>query len=248
MTTRAALIEVQGLCVELGGRLALEDVTLTVAEGDYVGLIGPNGGGKTTLLRTLLGACVPVRGSVRLGGRTPQQAALLGWVGYVPQRLTTLEADLPLSVDELLRNALHLRPAVARAPELSELLARLRLEPLRHRLLAELSGGERQRAFIARALLSSPRVLLLDEPTTGVDAEAQEEFYGLLRSIHADGVTIILCSHDTDVVIREATHVVALQRRVTTACSTRDAACQQLLQGAYGDHVHHVHHGHACSC
>ncbi|HAC62607.1 MAG TPA: ABC transporter [Cyanothece sp. UBA12306] len=176
----------------------LEDVNLTINEGDLVGLIGPNGGGKTTLFKVLLGLIKPYRGTVSILGNTVRQGRR--YIGYVPQ-LVELDREFPVSVAEVVQmGRLGKRRLLQRYNGKDENIVNRTLEQvgmleLRDSSIAELSGGQRQRVYIARALASEPRILLLDEPTASVDPQRQRSIYELLKELN-QFITIIMISHD----------------------------------------------------
>jgi ABC-type Mn2+/Zn2+ transport system ATPase subunit len=248
-----AVIDVRHLDVRLGGRAVLEDVNVRVRRGQLVAVIGPNGSGKTTLLRALLGLQAPTAGEIRLFG-TPDRAAVLNRIGYVPQRLA-LERGFVLSVREFLATARretrhwlwrrHQRTDAALLGALPE----LGLHPLLDLPLAGLSGGQLQRVLIAFSLLRRPELLLLDEPTTGIDTPGEATFYELTRQIHDQfGVTIVLVSHDLSMVYRHADWVFALNRVVCCEGTPEQVMNAESLKQAYGIHLapyHHAHNGHA---
>ena len=176
----------------------LEDINLTINEGDLVGLIGPNGGGKTTLFKVLLGLIKPYRGTVNILGNTVRKGRR--YIGYVPQ-LVELDREFPVSVAEVVRmGRLGKRRLLQRYTRKDEIIVNRTLEQvgmlkLRDCSIAELSGGQRQRVYIARALASEPRILLLDEPTASVDPQRQRSIYELLKELN-QFITIIMISHD----------------------------------------------------
>jgi ABC-type Mn2+/Zn2+ transport system ATPase subunit len=189
------LLEVRGAAFGYGGRAVLSDVDLAVERGELLGLLGPNGAGKTTLFRGMLGLIRPLAGTV------VRRAAL----GYVPQR-ETLDAIYPLTLEEVVHMGAYGRLAGLRGLGRAERelaarwLGRVGLAELRRRPFASLSGGQRQRGLIARALMAQPEVLLLDEPTSGVDREAQRAILAVLQELRAEGLAILLVSHQIDVV------------------------------------------------
>ncbi|GAB2673484.1 anchored repeat-type ABC transporter ATP-binding subunit [Kribbella swartbergensis] len=192
-------LHVAGLAVELAGRPVLHDVDLTVAQSEQVGLIGPNGAGKTTLLRSLLGL-LPIRsGSITIDGRTPAEAR--GTIGYVPQRHEFVW-DYPVQVrTAVMTGRTHRigslrRPGAADRTAVQEALERVDLTGLATRPIGELSGGQRQRVLVARALALQPRLLLLDEPFTGLDVPTQEILTRLFRSLTSEGTAILMTTHD----------------------------------------------------
>jgi ABC-type Mn2+/Zn2+ transport system ATPase subunit len=243
-------VEVEGLNVSFDGRPVLEDIRLRVGRGQLVALIGPNGSGKTTLLRCLLGLQRLDAGAVRLFGQTNLRT-VLPRVGYVPQRLT-LERSLILSVREFLalrrretrqwfwRGRQHTEEQLmALAPELG-------LKPLLDLSLARLSGGQLQRVLIAFSLLGQPELLLLDEPTAGVDAPGELSFYELIADIHRrHRITVLLVSHDLSMVYRHASWVYALNRVVCCEGAPETVMNAESLKAAYGLHVMPYHHHHA---
>ncbi len=196
-------IEVKNLYAGYNDETVLRDINLTVEKDDFIGLIGPNGGGKTTLLKVILGLLPPKKGSVRVLGLPPDKGRR--HIGYVPQ-FTYFDSDFPIRVHDVVRmgrlGPKHLfKPYSAKDDEIVEkCLDWVGLTDLRNRSLSELSGGQRQRVYIARALASEPEILLLDEPTISVDMEARTHIYELLHNINLQGVTILLISHDLNVV------------------------------------------------
>ena len=184
------------------GQRVLEDVSLRVAEGEFVAIAGPNGGGKTTLVRIVLGLVRPGSGEALLFGESAQRFSRRRMLGYLSQR-AELGGDAPATVREVvsagrLATGRLLGPLRRRDREVvAQAIARVGLTTVADVPLRTLSGGMQQRAFIAKALAGEPSVLVLDEPTTGVDAESQESFAGLLDELHSDlGVTILYVSHE----------------------------------------------------
>jgi ABC-type Mn2+/Zn2+ transport system ATPase subunit len=245
------LVEVRDLWVDLGGQNVLQGVNLSVPVGQLVALIGPNGSGKTTLLRALLGLQKISSGEVKLFGQTELKEALPR-IGYVPQRFN-LEPGFVLSVREFL--ALRLRQTrnwfwqshVRIDERLRGSLAEIGVESVLDRPLATLSGGQLQRVLIAFSLLGKPELLLLDEPTAGVDLPGEQTFYDLIAQIQArHHLTVILVSHDLSMVYRHASWVYALNRTVCCEGSPQQVMTAESLKQAYGIHVspyghHHVH-------
>ena len=243
-------VEVRDLWVSFNGQPVLRGVNMRVPKGQLVALIGPNGSGKTTLLRCLLGLQKPSQGEVRLFGET-QLARALPRIGYVPQRLA-LERSFILSVREFL--ALR-RPETRHwfwrsRPQTDELLrpalASIGVETLLDRPLATLSGGQLQRVLIAFALLGKPELLLLDEPTAGVDSPGEATFYDLIGEVQAKHkLTVVLVSHDLSMVYRHALHVFALNGVICCEGTPEQVMNADSLKQAYGIHAvpyHHHHH------
>jgi zinc transport system ATP-binding protein len=196
-----SLIAAQHLCVRLGGTEVLHDVSLTLAPGEIVTILGPNGSGKSTLLRALLGILPAAGGTVT---RAPGLR-----VGYVPQRLH-VDRSMPLSV----RRFLSLPKRVSDA-ESKTVLARVGMDGTEEMQMAALSGGQLQRVLLARALLGAPQVLMLDEPTQGLDQPGEAAFYRLIEEVRAEtGVAVLMVSHDLHVVMAASDRVVCLNGHV----------------------------------
>jgi zinc transport system ATP-binding protein len=211
-----AAIHVEHLWLSMDGEPVLEDINLSVPPLGFVGLIGPNGGGKTTLLRILLGLTRPDRGCVRIQGQAPEDARPL--VGYVPQAIE-FDRAFPITVREVVQmGRLHRRGLLRRFTAeddeaVDHALASVRLDGLHRRPLADLSGGERQRALIARALAVEPSLLLLDEPTSSVDSRIRGSVFELLAELNGT-MTILLVTHDMAAISTAVKTVGCLNRRL----------------------------------
>jgi zinc transport system ATP-binding protein len=196
-------VELRDVCFAYpGGPPVLRDVDLAVEAGEFVAIAGPNGGGKTTLLRVALGLERPTRGSALLFGEPAQHATHRSRIGYLRQR-ARLGVEAPVTVRELVSAGLVAKRGVVGRPggedraRVDDAIARVDLTAHASRMVARLSGGQQQRAFIAKALAARPQLLVLDEPTAGVDVDAQESLARLLGGLHRDlGVTILFVSHE----------------------------------------------------
>ncbi len=216
----------------------LDDVTLEVKRGDFVGLIGPNGSGKTTLLQIALGLLQPDDGEAELFGVTASKFKDWPKVGYVPQH-AAFETRFPITAREVVAMA------GGTAHEVEQALMSVNMHPHAEELLTELSGGQQQRVYIARALVSHPELLILDEPTVGVDTQTQESLYTLLRKLNREqGLTLVLVSHDVDVVAQEVTTVACLNSRIIFHGKPAQAHSAGMIKKLYGGLVRHVHHDH----
>ena len=192
------VIAVKNLWFAYNGQTVLEQVDLTVSQGDFMAMTGPNGGGKTTLLKLMLGLHRPQIGEIRVMGRPAAKAS--HHVGYVPQNIH-INPSFPVSaLDVVLMGKLAPgwkwgRYRASQRQEATEALSRMGMAHLAQRRIGELSGGQRQRVFIARALVTRPRVLLLDEPAASIDTKGQIDFYELLKELNRE-MTIVVVSHD----------------------------------------------------
>ena len=202
------IIEVSGLTARYPQAAALEDVSLGVEEGDLLGIIGPNGAGKSTLFDVMLRLNRRYEGTVRFFGRDIRESgAYLRRVGYVPQN-PVFERNFPATV----RDVVGMGHGGLGRDGIDAMLKQMWIHELADRRIGELSGGQQQRVFLAKALSGDPDVLVLDEPATGVDAQSAELFYGILRGLSAQGITVVWSSHDLDAVGKIATRVACLNR------------------------------------
>lgn len=241
-SSNAPAIEVKNLYVSFDGNPALEDINLTVERGDYLGIIGPNGGGKSTLLRSILGLITPDSGQIMVMGHPVQENH--HQVGYVPQHVL-FDRYFPIRVGEVvLMGRLGKRKGRFYSRQdrriADEALERVGMIHLRQRQIGELSGGERQRVLVARALATEPSVLLLDEPTASVDPGFQVTFYELLAELN-ENMTIILVSHDISAVSRYVKRLACLNGRLY--CSDSVEITPEMVEEMYHCPVDLIAHG-----
>ena len=210
------IIRIADLAFAYNGQRVLEDVNLEVWEGDFIAMIGPNGGGKTTLLKLMLGLLKPERGQIRVMGKPAPRVS--HHIGYVPQDVH-INRSFPISaLDVVLMGKLAPGKRWSKnnrqdRRDALEAMERIDMAGYAHRRIGELSGGQRQRVFIARALVTRPRLLLLDEPTASIDSKGQTEFFRLLKRLNKD-VTIIVVSHDLLVISTYVKSVACVNRRL----------------------------------
>ncbi len=247
----APVVGLHNVTVRHGGVVVLEDVNLAVNRTDFVAIIGPNGAGKTTLLKVILGLVAPSSGEVLVFGKPPNElGSERAKIGYVPQ-ITSIDLRFPISVFEAVlmgtygRLGVGARPTKAEREAAHRALDRVGAADLAGKPIGRLSAGQRQRVFIARALVDDPELLLLDEPTTGVDTAAAAGFYTLLRQLKQDGLTIILVSHDIGVVASYVDSVACLNRFLFAHCRPDEIQCTEALRAMYGCDVAYLHHGEA---
>jgi zinc transport system ATP-binding protein len=241
--SRREMIAVERVWAGYHGQVVLEDVSLSVKEGDFVGLIGPNGGGKTTLLRVILGLLTPYRGTVRLLGKPVREGRK--YVGYVPQGVE-FDHDFPINVWQVVQmGRLGKRGLVRRYRSedddvVAEALRSVDMLNQRNRPLGELSGGQRQRVYIARALATEAQVLLLDEPATSVDPQVSASIYELLQELNQE-MAILMVTHDMAVVSAYIKSVGCLNRRLFYHGDEK--LTSEILEEAYQCPVEMIAHG-----
>ena len=243
-------VELEDVAFSHGEVRVLDGINLTVAPGDFLGIIGPNGSGKTTMLRIMLGLLAPAHGHVRLFGHAPSAFRQWGRLGYVPQK-AILDPTLPATVQEVVATGLvptlglFGRVGAAERARITEVLGQVGMAAHAGHRVAALSTGQQQRVLIARALVSNPELLILDEPTGGVDPEAQTSFYALLQHLNREReVTLILVSHDIGVVAKEVTKLACLNRRLIFHGPPGDFLSDAALTALYGPSVRVVSHAH----
>jgi len=241
-------VEMREVEVRLQGRVILQDINLRIEQGSFWALLGPNGAGKTTLLRVIVGLIRPTRGTVRVFGRPPW--ALGPWrraIGYVPQ-FHHVDLRFPVRVKDVVMMGrygvlgLFRRPGPEDWQRVAEALERVGIAHLADRPLRALSGGERQRVFLARALVTQPRLLLLDEPTAAVDVAASQSLYDLLRQLHREGMTVVMVSHDVGVVAQFVDSVACLNRRLVAHGRPEVVLTADTLDEMYGCQAVFFHH------
>jgi zinc transport system ATP-binding protein len=229
------------------GSKVLQNINLSVSVGEFACVVGPNGGGKTTLLKLILGMLKPSKGEIKIFGKAPEKA--LDKIGYVPQQ-SKFDSNFPVSVlDVVLMGFLdknfiwggyskkHKERALAAINEVG-------IDGLADRSFNDLSGGQRQRALMARALVSDPQLLLLDEPTSNIDIHGTEQFYNMFEHLNKK-YTIIMVSHDIGFVSSRVKSVICI--RQTLQVHPVSELTGETMQSLYGGGVHVIRHDHRCS-
>lgn len=247
------VIEVENLNVARNGRRIIEDASFRVDKGNYMGVVGPNGGGKTTLMLALLGVLPKESGTIRILDDEIDDFRQWNRLAWVSQHSINFDDKFPISVRELVGLGRINRHKLARPlnrsdwEKVDEVLDLMGIGKLASRRIGHLSGGQKQRVFVAKAMVRDPEILILDEPVAGVDSEAQERFYMKLSDLNRlQGTTILIVSHDLAAVFCRMTHVMCINKKVYTSPVTADKDPNDILQKAYGEHFHFVFHEHVC--
>ena len=230
-----ALLQVNHLSVRYGHYDAIRDVNFEVKEGDFIHIIGPNGGGKTTLIKTLIGLVKPTSGQILFPFQEETR------IGYLPQKGFLNDPSFPATVEEVLFTGILQQSQVSRyitkehRRQIDEYLLKMNVLHLKKRLISSLSGGQQQRIFIIRAMLSKPKVLVLDEPTTALDPDFRKSFSQLLKQINLnEGITIINVTHELDEDLKQGSKVLLIDQTMRFFGSV-----DQFLHSSLGGH-HHV--------
>lgn len=243
-------VAVRDLAVQYGAERVLQDVTFTIEPGELVGIVGPNGSGKTTLLRACLGLAPAASGTVSLFGADVKRFRDWSRLAYVAQNAAYRDRSAPATVREVVSFGRVARRGLLRRLDRHDdehvraALREVALAGLERKRFTDLSGGQRQRVLLAKALAGEPEAVFLDEPTTGVDPKAREEFYRLLDHLnHEHSLTVVLVSHDETAVARTAHRVLAVNRRLVFDGTPKEFEKTGGAHGAYDFHVPHHEKG-----
>ena len=236
------IVEISNLTVQYPDVKALDNVSFNVDEGDFLGIIGPNGAGKSTLFASMLGLNTKYKGNIKFFDHDIRKSKdYLEEIGYVPQK-PIFEKNFPVTVNDVVRMGLRNE---SDENKIDEILQQLWIHELSNRRIGELSGGQQQRVFIAKALVNNPKILILDEPVTGIDQQSIELFYSILRELNSkQKITIIWSSHDLDAVNQLANHVACLNRTLffhgkSEKFFSDDELVKQYSEASMQEHMHH---------
>jgi ABC-type Mn2+/Zn2+ transport system ATPase subunit len=235
----AGLVNFERVTCRYGRDPVLVNVDLEIGEGEFIGIVGPSGSGKSTLLKAIAGSVEPIAGRI---DRDPGLS-----IGYVPQ-VETVNWFFPVTVREaILMARIDGRrlpwPSKQEVTEAQEVLERLGLGGLADRHIRELSGGQQQRVFIARAMLGRPRLLLLDEPTSGVDVRTRHDVMHVIHDLHHEGLAIVLTTHDLNGIASHLPRLVCLNREVIATGTPRQVITSDVLEKTYGAPLEVLSHG-----
>jgi len=236
------VVEIDHLTIEYPDVKAIDDVSFTVNQGDFLGIIGPNGAGKSTLFASMLNLNTKYKGTIKFFGTDIRKSKnYLKEIGYVPQK-PIFEKNFPATVNDVVKMGLQKE---SDENKIDEILQQLWIHELSEKRIGELSGGQQQRVFIAKALVNNPKVLILDEPVTGIDQQSIDLFYSILKELNSkQNITIIWSSHDLDAVNKLANHVACLNRTLffhgeSDDFFENDELVKQYSEASMQEHMHH---------
>ena len=244
---QAEIITVGDLSFKYNAAEVLSDISFGIRAGDYVGLVGPNGSWKSTLIKIILGLLKPSKGKVSLFGFAPSEMKEWNKVGYLPQKMGSFNPYFPSSVKEIValwlisRKGFPMRLNKSDERAIDRALKLMNIYDIKDNLIGDLSGGQQQRALIARALVNEPELLILDEPATAIDPETRENFYSLLHELnHGKKVTIVLVTHDIGTVGKYASRLLYLDKKIIFYGGFDDFCLSHDMKQFFGEASQHL--------
>ena len=238
----AAPVQLEAVSVAYNGKLALKEISFSLAAGDSVAVVGPNGAGKTTLFRTIAGAMQPSMGEVRVYGHEPGGHIC---IAYVPQR-SEVDWGFPVTVQDVVMMGRIRKIGLFRWPRrkdwqfIRQAMGSVGVDQLADRQIAELSGGQQQKVFLAQAIAQEAELVLLDEPLGGLDLPSQEAIFEILEQLKGQGVSVLVATHDLNLAAERFDRVMLLNRRMIAMGTPDQVLTQSNLVQAYGGHLHPV--------
>jgi zinc transport system ATP-binding protein len=247
------IIKIENLNFRYDRERVLENINLSIPRGSFLGIVGPNGSGKSTLLKLMLGLLKVKQGEIELFGTPQQKFRQWDRIGFVSQKANSFNTGFPATVYEVVASGLAKKAGMFKRisakyrNDIQEAIESVGMTPFAGRNIGELSGGQQQRVFIARALVSKPDVLILDEPTVGVDSKNVQTFYGMLDHLNKDlGITLLLVTHDIGSISSKVTHVACLNKHLHFHGKTEEfeKLKESEMSSFYGHDVHFLNHEH----
>lgn len=235
------VIKVENITFEYGRINVLDNISTSIVDGDFLGIVGPNGSGKSTLLKIFLGLIKPRKGTVKVFDTDIDKFNQWGKIGYIPQKAASFNQGFPATVEEVV--SANLYPIIglgghiktAHRKMVDESLQTVGMLDYKKSIIGRLSGGQQQRVFIAKALISNPRVILMDEPTVGIDQKSEENFYELMESLNRkNGITLVMVTHDIGAINNRVNRVLCLSdgKLYEHDCAVSQAS--DIFKEAYG--------------
>ncbi len=242
------IFDVKNLNFIVNGQKILLNISLEIFHSQYIAIIGPNGGGKTTLIRMLLGLEKPTNGSVKIFGKKIKNFKDWNKIGFVPQRAAQVDQNFPATALDIVKmGRISKRKLFSSESEediqaVNDAMIKMDILDLKEKMVGTLSGGQRQRVMIARALASKPEILILDEPNTGVDTLSQNRFYALLSKLNKeDKITIVFITHDIGVIADDIGRLFTINQKATVCNNPKEALSCEDMSALYGISAHLVH-------
>lgn len=244
------IIEIKNLSFRYGNRSVLENINLKVEKGVFLGLVGPNGSGKSTLIKCILGLLAPTAGEINLFDQPLNKFKQWERMGFVSQKANSFNSGFPATVYEVVSMGLFGKVGLFRfltkkhKQKVKDAIELVGMTEYTKQNIGELSGGQQQRVFIARALVSDPELLILDEPTVGVDIKSVKSFYSMLSDLNKKGITLLLVTHDVSGMTNHVTAVACLNKFLHFHGNTKDFEQNHRLSAFHGQEVHILAHNH----
>jgi zinc transport system ATP-binding protein len=242
---KVPIFDVNNLTFNVRGVNILTNISLQIFNGEYIAIIGPNGGGKTTLIRMLLGLETPSSGDVRLFGKKIKEFKEWHKIGFVPQRASLVDENFPATVEDIVKmgrvsqGGFFSRFSKEDTKHVEDSMLKMDILDLKDKMVGTLSGGQRQRVMIARALASSPQILILDEPNTGVDMVSQQRFYKLLSALNKEeNITIVFITHDIGVIADDIGRLFTINQKATICNNPKETLSCEDMSELYGIEAH----------
>ena len=248
MTFKVPIFDVKNLDFKVKNQHILENISLEIFSAEYIAIIGPNGGGKTTLIRMLLGLDKPTSGEVRIFGKKLKDFKQWHKIGYVPQRASHVDSSFPATVLDIVKMGRTSQRGLFGSytqkdkDMVHDAMLKMDILDLAEKMVGTLSGGQRQRVMIARALASSPQILILDEPNTGVDMVSQKSFYTLLRKLNKQhDITIVFITHDIGVIADDIARLFTINQKAIICNNPKQTLSCEEMSELYGMDAHLLH-------
>jgi len=245
---KVPIFDVKNLSFSVRGIDILKNISLEIFTGEYIAIIGPNGGGKTTLIRMLLGLEKPTNGEIRIFGKKLKNFKEWHKIGFVPQRASLIDENFPATVEDIVKMGRVAKRGIFSsyskddAKLVHDAMVKMDIVDLKSKMVGTLSGGQRQRAMIARALASSPEILILDEPNTGVDIASQQRFYKLLSELNREeNITIVFITHDIGVIADDIGRLFTINQKATICNNPKETLSCEDMSALYGIEAHLIH-------
>ena len=242
------IFDVKHLNFIVRGQKILSDISFEIFAGEYIAIIGPNGGGKTTLIRMLLGLERPTTGEITIFGKKLKEFKEWYKIGYVPQRATLVDENFPATVEDIVKMGRIAKRGIFAGVSgedkevVEDAMIKMDIINLREKMVGTLSGGQRQRVMIARALASAPKILILDEPNTGVDMLSQQRFYALLSKLNKEeNITILFITHDIGVIADDIGRLFTINQKATICNDPKKMLSCEEVSDLYGINAHSLY-------